>query len=290
MGKSGLSKGLESIFGDNLSDIIEDIQHNESNQTNEIDVDEIRPNPYQPRRKFDEEKLKELSNSIKTHGVFQPILVRQAISGYELVAGERRLRASKMAGLTTIPAIVIEFNDDQMMEVSLLENIQREDLSAIEEASAYEKLIQNLNYTQEELAKRIGKSRTHITNTLRLLKLPVKVQQMVQDNKLQMGHVRPLLALDDENQICEIADMIEEKGLSVREVEKLVKDITNPEPVKPKEKKEKSKDLVYVENLLENKLKTKVSVNKSNLVIKYNGVDDLNRILEILDCFEDSMN
>ena len=170
-----LGKGLSSIFGQDVSKVLDDIQNGdmevERQEQSKIPVDEIRPNPYQPRKVFDDEALKELSSSIKQHGVFTPILVKKSIQGYDLIAGERRLRASKLAGLQDIPAIIVDFDDQEMMEIALLENIQREDLNVIEEAKAYEKLIQRLGYTQEQLAHRVGKSREHITNLLRLLKL-----------------------------------------------------------------------------------------------------------------------
>lgn len=287
MAKPRLGKGLDSIFGDNLSDVIEDIQQGKVeayNQTHELELETIRPNPYQPRKVFDQDKINELAESIRLHGVFQPVLVRKSIQGYELVAGERRLRASKKAGLKKIPAIVIEFSDEQMMEISLLENIQREDLSVIEEAHAFMKLIEKLKYTQEELAKRVGKSRTHITNTLRLLKLPNSVQNLVQEEKLQMGHVRPLLALDDENMIYDIAMLIIERQLSAREVEKLVKEYqTKPDKSKPKKI---DPALSYVEEIMQRKLNTKVQVSNKKITIDYHNTEDLNRILDLIQCIE----
>ena len=277
-----LGKGLDAIFGDNLSQILEEMQQDETNQRNEIKIIEIRPNPYQPRKNFDDSKIKELAQSIQD-GVFTPILVRKGISGYELIAGERRLRACKEVNLETIPAIVLELNDEEMMEISVLENIQREDLNAIEEASAYNTLLVNLKYTQEQLAQRLGKSRTHITNMLRILRLPQEVQQMVMDEKLTMGHVRPLITLDDEHKMITLADKIIKDGLSVREVEQLLK------PTVTKAKPEVKPD-IFLENvkqIMENKLQTKTEVTKNKLIIHYEDVDDLNRILEILDCLEE---
>ena len=277
-----LGKGLDAIFGENLSQILEEMQQDETNQRNEIKIIEIRPNPYQPRKNFDDSKIKELAQSIQEHGVFTPILVRKGIIGYELIAGERRLRACKEVNLETIPAIVLELNDEEMMEISVLENIQREDLNAIEEASAYNTLLVNLKYTQEQLAKRLGKSRTHITNMLRILRLPQEVQQMVMDEKLTMGHVRPLITLDDEHKMITLADKIIKEGLSVREVEQLLK------PTVTKAKPEVKPD-IFLENvkqIMENKLQTKTEVTKNKLIIHYEDVDDLNRILEVLDCLE----
>ena len=177
-----LGKGLSAIFGEDVNNVLEDIQQGKTevheDSKFEVAVKDVKPNPYQPRKNFDDDKIQELADSIRLHGVFTPILVKKAVKGYELIAGERRLRASKVAGLKTIPAILMEFDDQQMMEIALLENIQREDLNAIEEAQGYEKLIKKLDYTQEELAKRIGKSREHVANMLRLLKLPKAVQQL----------------------------------------------------------------------------------------------------------------
>ena len=204
-----LGKGLNSIFGQDVSKVLEDIQNGdvktEKQEQTKINIDQIRPNPYQPRKVFDDTALQELSQSIKQHGVFTPILVKKSIQGYDLIAGERRLRASKLAGMSDIPAIIVDLNDQEMMEIALLENIQRENLNGIEEAKAYEQLIQRLNYTQEQLANRVGKSREHITNTLRLLKLPEDVQEYVVQKKLSMGHVRALIGLKDENMIRKIA-------------------------------------------------------------------------------------
>ena len=230
-----LGKGLSSIFGQDVSKVLDDIQNGdmevESQEQSKIPVDEIRPNPYQPRKVFDEDALKELSSSIKQHGVFTPILVKKSIQGYDLIAGERRLRASKLAGLKDIPAIIVDFDDQEMMEIALLENIQREDLNVIEEAKAYEKLIQRLNYTQEQLAHRVGKSREHITNLLRLLKLPEDVQEYVVNKQLSMGHVRALLGLKTEAGMRKVAKQAIDQGLSVRKVEQIVKDINNKKTV-----------------------------------------------------------
>lgn len=286
---SGLGKGLEEIFGSGIGDVLEDIQQGKSEERvsgkYEIDVKEIKPNPYQPRKQFDETKLQELAESIKLHGVFTPILVKKSVKGYELVAGERRLRASKLAKLKKIPAIIVEFDDTQMMEIALLENIQREDLSVIEEAQGYEKLIKKLGYTQEELANRVGKSREHITNTLRLLKLPKKVQVFVENKELSMGHVRALLPLQEESLILDVAKEAKQKQMSVRAVEKLVKDILQPKD----EKKKNPQEAEYkaLEDMLQSKLQTRVIVDPKQLVIKYNGVQDLNRILEIINCLEE---
>lgn len=282
----GLGKGLGNIFGDDLEAVLEDIQSGAAKQEgkNEIPVDEIRANPYQPRKKFDDAKINELAESIKEHGVFTPILVRKSLQGYELIAGERRLRASKIADKKTIPAIIMEFNDQEMMEIALLENVQREDLNVIEEANGYNSLIERLGYTQEECAKRVGKSREYVANLLRLLKLPRSVQQLVTENKITMGHARPLITLDDEGLAYDIACRIAEEGLSVREVERLVKEAKQKQPEKPLKPK---KDYSYVVGIMESRLQTKVKVDNKQIVIKYSGTEDLNRILELLNCIEE---
>jgi ParB family chromosome partitioning protein len=285
-----LGRGLSAIFGEDVTSVLDEIQQGktevEGSKKSEIEVSKIRPNPYQPRRTFDEAKLQELAESIKTHGVFTPILVKNAIQGYELIAGERRLRAAKIAGLKTIPAIIVEFDDTQMMEIALLENIQREDLNAIEEALGYEKIISRLNYTQEELAKRIGKSREHVANMLRLLKLPQTVQQHVVDGKLSMGHVRALLSLKDPQRMEEVAEKAIALHLSVRAVETLVKNINQP---KEEVKKEKDIHLQAVEKKLQRKFQTKVKIDQRHIAITYVDQDDLNRILELLNALDEEL-
>ena len=275
-----LKKGLDQIFGD-IDDVINDISG--KNDQTELPLEEIRPNPYQPRKTFDDDKINELAASIKEHGVFQPIIVRKSLSGYELIAGERRLRASKIAQKDTIPAIVVDFDDSQMMEISLLENIQREDLSPLEEAEAYDQLLHKLDYTQEELSKRIGKSRPYITNMLRLLKLPLGIKELVNSKKLSYGHARTLLALDDEDRMLELAKKTVKEDLSVRELEKIISNTKNKPLVK---EKKIDKSLENVRQIIENKFGTKVDINAHKIVISYKDVKDLNRILEIMDCLE----
>lgn len=286
MAESRLGKGLTELFGSNVDDLIEEIASGDKDK-NILPVKDIRPNPYQPRKNFDLDKLKELSESIKEHGVFQPIIVRRAIDGYELIAGERRLRASKMAGKTEIPAIIVEFSDQEMMEISLLENIQREDLNAVEEAAAYSQLIDKLGYTQEELAKHVGKSRTHITNMLRLLRLPDDIKAMVRDGKLSYGQARTLLAAEDEEHMHELAERAVREGLSVRELEKL----TAVKPVE-KKKKEPRRNPYYedIRSRLEKQFGTGVDVRKNKMVIYYNSDEDLNRILEKMSGLDQSLH
>ena len=283
-----LGKGLSSIFGQDVSKVLDDIQNGdmevERQEQSKIPVDEIRPNPYQPRKVFNDEALKELSSSIKQHGVFTPILVKKSIQGYDLIAGERRLRASKLAGLKDIPAIIVDFDDQEMMEIALLENIQREDLNVIEEAKAYEKLIQRLGYTQEQLAHRVGKSREHITNLLRLLKLPEDVQEYVVSKQLSMGHVRALLGLKTEASMRKVAKQAIDQGLSVRKVEQIVKDTNNKKTI------EKPKEYIYVKaakEKLQEFFQASVSISKNAISIHYENKEDLNRILELLNLVEE---
>ncbi|WP_420884692.1 ParB/RepB/Spo0J family partition protein [Absicoccus porci] len=282
---SRLGRGLDSLFGqENVTKILDDIENNNEGQEQlMLPVDQIRPNPYQPRKVFDKDALQELSESIQQHGVFTPILVKKSISGYELVTGERRLRASKMAGLDTIPAILVDFDDQQMMEIALLENVQREDLNIIEEAKAYDQLIKRLNYTQEQLAHRIGKSREHITNTLRLLKLPEDVQNYVVAKQLSMGHVRALLGLKDEDMMRKVARQAIAQGMSVRKVEQLVKSINGK---KVEKSKEPSLFVKEAKKQLEEYFQTSVSISQHSVSIHYENEDDLNRLLDKLGLIE----
>lgn len=284
-----LGKGLNSIFGQDVSKVLEDIQNGDvktdKQEQTKIMISQIRPNPYQPRKIFDDEALKELSQSIKQHGVFTPILVKKSIQGYDLIAGERRLRASKLAGKDDIPAIIVDLNDQEMMEIALLENIQRENLNGIEEAKAYEQLIQRLNYTQEQLANRVGKSREHITNTLRLLKLPEDVQEYVVQKKLSMGHVRALIGLKDEHMIRKIAKQAIDQGLSVRKVEQLVKDLQQKK--EPDKRPEENIFIKEAKNKLEEYFQTSVKVSEHSISIHYENEEDMNRILELLNLIEE---
>lgn len=286
--KRKLSKGLNEMFGGDVASLIEDIENNtpKSKQI-QVKLDEIRPNPHQPRRYFDEEKLNELALSISQHGVFTPVILKKSsIQGYEIVAGERRVRASKIANLKEVPAIIVDFSDDQMMEIALLENIQREDLNAIEEAQAYRTMMERLNLTQDELAKRIGKSRPHVANMMRLLKLPEELQTLVLNGELTMGHVRALLALDEADAL-RIGRRAKEEKLTVREVENIVKGLELQKKRKEKVKPEKNPQYTYVEGLLRRKFRTKVKVENQAITLKFSSDDDLNRILELLDVLED---
>lgn len=283
--KRALGRGLEDLFNSeniDYSTVEQKIYESASNEEIvELNLSDLRPNPYQPRKVFDEEALSELASSIKEHGVFQPIIVKKSIKGYDIIAGERRFRASKMAGLEKIPAIVREFTDEQMMEIALLENLQRENLSAIEEATAYKAMIEHLNLTQDELSKRVGKSRSHVTNIIGLLRLPKVVQDMISDNRITMGHARALSKLNDDDQIIELANKIVDDKLVVRDIE----NITGNENVAKKVKVNRTpavSQYKYVEDILRDKFDAKVSVKSKKIEIAYNGAADLNRILEIL--------
>ena len=243
----------------------------------------MRANPYQPRRVFDEDSLNELAASIKEHGVFQPIIVKKSIKGYEIIAGERRYRASKLAGKTTIPAIIRDFTDEQMMEIALLENLQRENLSVIEESIAYQKMLTSLKLTQEELALKVGKSRSHVTNILGLLRLPENVQRMILNHELTMGHARVLSKLEDSEKIREIATKIVEDNLTVRATEELLEAPTFTRVNKIKRHDEKNNDFKYVEDIMRAKLDTKVRVKDHKVIISFTNTADLNRILAVLD-------
>lgn len=286
--KKKLNKGLDAIFGGDISSLIDDIENNTPESSQEkIHLDEIRPNPYQPRKVFDEQALNELALSIKEHGIFQPVILKKSVQGYEIVAGERRCRAAKIAELDEVPAIIVDFTDQQMMEIALLENIQREDLNAIEEAQAYHTMMEKLHLTQNELANRIGKSRTHITNTLRLLNLPEKIQEYVLDGSLSMGHARALITLDKEKALRIAKRVIDEK-LSVRDVENIVKGFELQEARKNKPKVEKPKEYKYVEGLLRKKYRTRIKVDDKSITIKYTDTQDLNRLLELMGVIEES--
>ncbi len=284
--KRALGRGLEQLFNtDNLNmEHIEKQIYEETSkeEITELNLKDLRPNPYQPRQIFDENALKELAVSIKEHGVFQPIIVKKSIKGYEIIAGERRFRASKLAGLEKIPAIIRDFTDEQMMEIALLENLQRENLNAIEEAKAYQSLIDNLNLTQESLSKRVGKSRSHITNMLGLLRLPKEVQRLINDKKITMGHARVLSKLENDSQIIELAHKIVDEKKSVREVEMLAQDSSVPHKVKIVRRKTTLPEYKYVEELLHDKLDTKVKIKEKKIEIAFTNNADLNRILEIL--------
>lgn len=289
--KRALGKGLEQLFNSenlDLSSVEERVYRTASaDEVVELPLSEMRPNPYQPRTDFNNEAITDLANSIREHGVFQPIIVKKSIKGYEIVAGERRVRASRMAGLETIPALVRNFDDEQMMEIALLENLQRENLNAIEEATAYQNLMNRLYITQDELAKRVGKSRSHITNILGLLKLPKEVQDMISQKLITMGHARVLSKLESQAQVIEIANKIIDEQMPVRLLEAKVNGEEFERRVKIERKEApRNKEYHYVEDLMGEKLDTKVRIKENKIVINFSNTADLNRILEILDIKE----
>lgn len=295
--KKGLGKGLGALFVENtdakseddfdiLSDFTDNISDEEKDKIKVIKIRDIEPNKNQPRKKFDKEKLEVLSNSIIEHGLVQPILVKPNINGtYTIVAGERRWRAAKMANIKEVPCFVRELSQTEVMEIALIENLQREDLNPIEEAEGYKNLMETCEMTQEEVAKRIGKSRSAVANSLRLNNLSSDVKQLVIDKKLSQGHARTLLGISDASLQLEIANTIIEKGLNVRQVESLVNNLDNKKPSKQKNNISDmmKKYFSEVENDLGSKLGTKVKisegVNKGKIEIEYYSKDDLERIL-----------
>ena len=282
--KKALGRGLEQLFSSEVLDFdsFEDriMESATESDIKEIPVAEIRPNPYQPRKSFDQEALDELATSIRNYGVFQPIIVKKSIKGYDLVAGERRLRASKLAGLETIPAIIKDFDDEKMREIALLENIQRENLSSIELAWAYKGIIDSLQIRQEDLAAKIGKSRSHVTNTLGLLNLPNDVQDMVRENKISMGHARVLSKMDDNSEIEKLAHEVVKSNMSVRDLET----ISSKEEVHKRTPivKHSINEYQYVEDELRDILGTKVKIENKKIEIFFDSKVDLTRILDIL--------
>lgn len=285
--RKALGKGLEQLFGSEQLDFNtfekEIVDSTPESDIREIPISEIRSNPYQPRIHFDQEALKELSESIKLHGVLEPIIVKKSIKGYELVAGERRTKATALAGFATIPAIIKDFNDQEMMEIALLENIQREDLSPIEEAQAYKNFMVKMGMTQEEIASRFGKSRSHITNLLGLLTLPNEVQKDVIKGNISMSHARVLSKLEDKNQILELTSSIKEQGMSVRELESISRgeDLQKKKPVKKTMMPVSTRFKVY-ENALRELTGTKVNISSNKITISFDTKEDLDRIMEIL--------
>lgn len=280
-----LGRGLEQLFASEVLDF-DSFESNildsaDQDDIKQIKLDDIRSNPYQPRKTFNEEALKELAESIKNYGVFQPIIVKKSIKGYDLVAGERRVKASKLAGLETIPAIIKDFSDDMMREIALLENLQRENLTAIELAWAYKGIIDSLHITQEELANKLGKSRSNITNVLGLLRLPKTVQDMVLEGKISMGHARELSKLEDKEQIIAYAKKIVDEDLSVRDVEKLTSTSLDKK-VNPINRDKKLNEYKYVEKELREILGTKVKIGNKKLEITFENNNDLDRILDIM--------
>jgi len=274
----GLGKGINALFpGESLT---------KSETVEQLHVKSIKPNPYQPRKVFDNDAIEELRDSIKEHGILQPIIVRKTGTFYEIVAGERRYRAAKLADLDEIPAIVRNLTDVETMEIAILENLQREDLTPIEEAEAYIKLMDNLKITQEQLAFRLGKSRSHIANHIRLLSLPEKIRQLITDGKLSMGHGRTLLGLRKKEQIPLVAERVLKEGLNVRQLERLVQHLNEDVSRETKNKEKKDLFLQEYESSLRDYFGTNVNIkkskNKGKIEIEFFSEEDLERILELL--------
>lgn len=286
--RTGLGKGLDSMIPPKATSKVEKekIKTDEVSKTGEtiLKINEVEPNKKQPRKFFNEEALQELSESIKQHGIVQPLVVAKKDDYYEIIAGERRWRAAKLAGLKEIPVVIKDYSPQEIMEVALIENIQREDLNPVEEARAYQNLIKEYDLKQEELAQRVSKSRSAITNSLRLLKLSDEVLDLLMEEAISSGHARALLALEDTEQQLMVAERIVSDNLSVRDIEKLVKSINNP--VKKAPKKELKNDFVYkdIEEQLKQKIGTKVKINrksedKGKIEIEYYSQDELEKIV-----------
>ncbi|MBO2531295.1 chromosome partitioning protein, ParB family [Planifilum fulgidum] len=280
MGSKRLGKGLGAL--------LPSIDVTEDDVVNEVDVSELRANPYQPRKQFDPDSLEELAESIKEHGIIQPLVVRKSIHGYEIVAGERRFRAGKKAGLTKFPVVIREFTDEQMMEIALIENLQREDLNPMEIANAYKKLMDHFSLTQEELAARVGKSRPHVANFLRLLQLPPAIQEDVSRGTLSMGHARALLGVKEPEVQMKLAEKVKREGASVRQLEEWVQQIHQSGVKKKKPKKAEKVDpqIRRYEEMLQESLNTPVRIRhgkrKGKIEIEYFSQSELERLLELL--------
>lgn len=283
----GLGRGIDALFSS-----FEDIEQidEKTEQVQEISLDDIRPNPYQPRKTFDEEALKELADSIQLNGVFQPIILRQSsVKGYEIIVGERRVRASRLAGKESIPAIIREFDEQAMIEIAVIENLQREDLSPLEEAEAYQMMSDKLKLTQAQVAERVGKSRPYIANYLRLLTLPEDVKLLLRNGDLTMGQARTLLGLKDQKQMSELAKQVVQDGITVRQLELLVQQMTEPTETKEKKKRQKIAKPSYIlesEERLMDRFGTSVQITpkgeQGKIEIEYLSPNDLDRILELL--------
>ena len=291
---TGLGKGLDALFGEMNGDTLKQSKRNSSSAgekernagTTKISIDDIKPNANQPRKIFDEEGLNDLAESIKEHGIIQPIIVRPNNGTYEIVAGERRWRASRLAGLKEVPCLVRELTDEELMLLAIVENMQREDLNPIEEAEGLERMMSSYGMTQEQVSKSVGKSRPYISNSLRLLKLPDEVRQMMSDGKLAGGHGRALLAFRTEADRIRVAKQIEKDGLSVREVERMSDDAKKKGTVRKGRPAERNADVLQVEAELKEHLGTKVNlklgVKRGKIEIEYYSRDELERLIDLL--------
>lgn len=285
--RKALGKGLEQLFSNEVIDFDnfeqEIVDNAKKSDIVNIPLSEIRSNPYQPRKIFNEESLKELADSIKEYGIVQPIIVKKSVKGYELIAGERRTKAAKLAGFETIPAIIKDLNDQEMMEIALIENIQREDLNPIDEAIAYENIINLNNMTQEEFAHRFGKSRSYVTNMLGLLKLPTNTKELVREQKISMGHARALSKLSDSIKINELADKIIKDNLSVRDLERILKENDLPKKNQIIRHNDiKNNHYSIYEKIMCEKIGSRVKIKENKIEIPFDREKDLERILEIL--------
>src|SRR6476469_1700123 len=280
MAKGGLGKGLNAFFTN--------VEVEKEEFIREINIADCRPNPYQPRKVFEQEAIEELKQSIMEHGILQPLIVRKTIKGYEIVVGERRFRAAKEAKLETVPVVIRELTEQQMMELAVLENLQREDLTPIEEAAAYQMLMEKLKITQEELSKRLGKSRPHIANHVRLLSLPAKIQELISDGKISMGHGRALLGLRKKEAITKVVEKVLKDGLNVRQLEHLIQELNEHVPRETKKPvPEKDIFIKEQESSLCERFGTKVQIkqtkDKGKIEIEFFSKEDLERILDMLD-------
>ena len=280
MAKGGLGKGLNAFFSN--------VEVEKDEFIREINIAECRPNPYQPRKIFEQEAIEELKQSIEEYGILQPLIVRKTIKGYEIVVGERRFRAAKEAKLDTVPVVIRELTEQQMMEIAVLENLQREDLTPIEEAAAYQMLMGKLKITQEELSKRLGKSRPHIANHVRLLSLPAKIQELITEGKISMGHGRALLGLRKKESITKVVEKVLKDGLNVRQLEHLIQELN--EHVSRETKKPVPEKDIFIkeqESSLCERFGTKVQIkqtkDKGKIEIEFFSKEDLERILDMLD-------
>jgi len=281
-------KGLDELFGESVTDLVDKIQTNNKVEKEIVvltEINKLTPNPYQPRKTFDDEQINELVESIKLHGIIQPIIIN---NNNEIVAGERRARAAKLAGLKEVPTVTLKLTNLQMEEFAIIENIQRVDLLDIEEAVAYKKLATNLKLKQEEIAARVGKSRSHIANIMRLLNLPEKIQEAMMQKKITMGQAKPLLTiLNNKNLLEEIYNKIITTNLSAREVENLIKNALTITSDKQITSATKSPEIIATENMIMRKLGTKVIIDNKKFTIHYSSDNDLNRILEILNLIQE---
>ena len=295
MAARGLGKGLDSLIPNTIGESKKKSVGKETgteggnNAETFVKITKVEPNREQPRKNFNEDALQELADSIKEHGILQPILVKDRKDHYEIIAGERRWRAAKLAGLKEVPVIIRDLSDQEIVEIALIENIQREDLNPIEEAQAYKRLLTEFNLKQDEVAERVSKSRTAVTNSMRLLKLCDEVQQMVIDDMISTGHARAILSIENPEEQYTLAQRIFDEKLSVRDVEKLVKNLNKPKIEKPKKEKNESLEIIYQEraNKLKDVLGTKVAVSSKGdgagkIEIEFFSHEDFDRLMEML--------